>query len=140
MSDGKFEKVTQSEKTLYGPRKLILCGFAARMQVNFDKILAHIGLPDLGLLWVNEDRIEEPLGEIMELPSGTGAGVDSTLPRTIVVAGISEKDLHNLMNTCRASGMQQALWAVLTPVSEKWPLRQLIAELESERAALSKGT
>ncbi len=138
MSEGKFEKVTRSEKALYGPRKLILCGFAAGMQANFLKILEFTGLQDLDLVWVAEDRADDEIGTIMELPAETGANTDSALPRAIVVAGIRENDLHSLMNTCRASGMQKALWAVLTPASEKWTLRQLLAELEAERTALQE--
>ena len=138
MSDGTFEKVSRSDKTLYGPRKLILCGFAAGMQANFLKILAFTGLQDLDLVWAAEDRADDEIGQLMELPAGTGADTDSALPRAIIVAGISENDLHNLMNTCRASGMQTALWAVLTPASEKWALRRLLAELEAERTALQK--
>ena len=138
MSDGGFEKVTRSEKTLYGPRKLILCGFAAGMQANIHKILEYINLKDLGLIWATEDQADDEIRQIVQLPSGSGSGTDSALPRTIVVAGVTENDLHNFMNTCRASGMQAALWAVLTPASEKWTLRQLIAELDTERAALAQ--
>ena len=136
MSDGKFEKVTRSEKTLYGPRKLILCGFPAGMQANFTKVLAFAGLQGLDVVWATEDRADAAIGHLLEQPADTGAETDSTLPRAIIVAGISENELHTLMNTCRASGMQPALWAVLTPVSEKWPLGQLLAELEAERNAL----
>jgi hypothetical protein len=39
---------------------------------------------------------------------------------------------------CKESGMTQALWACLTPVSESWPLRQLLAELAREREAMQK--
>ena len=138
MTDGKFEKVTRSEKTLYGPRRLILCGFAAGLQDTFFKILEYSKLPDIDLVWAGEAQADEKIGQIMELPNGTGADIDSTLPRAIVVAGISENDLHNLMNTCQASGMQPPLWAVLTPVSETWPLGELITELAAERDALAK--
>ncbi len=138
MSEGKFEKVTQTEKPLYGPRKLILCGFAADVQGKFRKVLKYAGLPGLAAIWAAESRADDEIGQLLALPDGTGTGTDSTLSRTIVVAGINEKELHNLMNTCRAGGMQQALWAVVTPVSEKWPLRQLIAELKAERKALHK--
>ena len=138
MSDGKFEKVSRSDKTLYGPRKLVLCGFAAGMRANFSKILEFIGLQNLDLVWAAEDRADDEIGRIMALPAGTGSGTDSALPRAIVVAGISENDLHALMNTCRASGMKPALWAVLTPASEKWSLRQLLTELAAERTALQE--
>ena len=140
MSDGKFEKVTRSEKPLYGPRKLILCGFAAGLQDKFLKVLEVAGLQGLAAVWAAENMADDKIGQLIELPNGTGTGTDSSLPRTIVVAGISESELHSLMNTCRASGMQQPLWAVLTPVSEKWALRQLIVELESERKALGQKT
>jgi len=138
MSEGKFEKLTQSDKALYGPRKLILCGFAAGTQVHFSKVLAYAGLPELPLIWAAEALADDEIGQIMALPADTGADTDSALPRAIIVGGITENELHNLMNTCRASGMQSALWAVLTPASEKWTLRQLITELAAERTALSK--
>ncbi len=138
MRDGKFEKVTRSEKTLYGPRKLILCGFAAGLQAKFLKVLEFSGLLDLDVVWAADNRADERIGRLLELPANTGTDTDSALPRAIVVAGISENDLHNLMNTCRASGMQPALWAVLTPASETWTLGQLLSELEAERIALDK--
>jgi hypothetical protein len=34
--------------------------------------------------------------------------------------------------------MQSALWAVLTPISEKWSAQQLLDELAREREALRK--
>lgn len=136
MSDGTFDKVTQSDKPLYGPRKLLLCGFAAAMQANFAKVLEFTGLAGLDVVWMAADQADDEIGQLMELAPDTGTGTDSNLPRAIVVAGISENELHDLMNTCRASGMKSALWAVLTPVSEKWTLRQLLAELEAERTAL----
>ena len=138
MSDGKFEKVTQSDKPLYGPRKLIVCGFAAALQGQFHKVLAFAGLQGLAPVWATGDQADLEIRQLVELPDGTGAGSDSNLPRAIIVAGISENELHTLMNTCRASGMQPPLWAVLTPVSETWTLRQLVAELRAERDALEK--
>jgi len=34
MTDGEFQKVSRTDKPLYGPRKLLLCGFAADAQSN----------------------------------------------------------------------------------------------------------
>jgi len=110
------------------------------MQANFAKVLGFTGLADLDVVWVAADQADDEIGQLMELAPATGTGTDSNLPRAIVVASISENELHNLMNTCRASGMKSALWAVLTPVSEKWTLRQLLAELEAERTALQDKT
>jgi hypothetical protein len=42
------------------------------------------------------------------------------------------------MNTCKQTGMRPPLWAVLTPVSEKWKVGQLLSELAREREKLRK--
>ena len=40
------------------------------------------------------------------------------------------------MAVCRNAGMRQALWATLTPMSETWMLKDLLAELSAEKEAL----
>jgi len=55
-----FEKVTRSERLLYGPRKLLLCGFAAEGQKNS------------ALFWRWSSR------RYTEGLAGHGAGVDSS--------------------------------------------------------------
>ena len=81
---------------------------------------------------------KETTTQIPALPPGAGRGESSTLPRAIIVAGITERQLQTLMAVCRKTGMKQALWATLTPTSETWLLKQLLAELTAERKALHK--
>jgi hypothetical protein len=133
-----FEKVTRSEKILYGPRKLLLCGFGAEAQKKFDALLGMAGLSEVPKVWVATGQGAAPLSDLLELADGSGAGLPSALPRAVIVAGITEAQLIGLMSVCRKSGMQPALWAVLTPVSEKWTVEQLLAELAREREALQK--
>lgn len=133
-----FEKVTRSEKILYGPRKLLLCGFGAESQKKFETILGLVGLSDVPKVWVTPQQGAAPLAELLELVADSGAGASSNLPRAVIVAGITEAQLIGLMTVCKKSGMQQAFWAVLTPVSEKWTVEQLLAELAREREALQK--
>jgi hypothetical protein len=122
MTDAEFQKVTQSDNLLYGPRKLLLCGFAADVQAKFNELLRMIGLSELPLVWVTEDQADIHVGELVQLEDGTGAGTSSLLPRAIIMSGITQKELHLLMSGCRKSGMQQPLWATLTPSSETWLL------------------
>jgi hypothetical protein len=42
------------------------------------------------------------------------------------------------MAGCRESGMQQPLWATLTPTSESWPIQNLLKELAAEHRAMQK--
>ena len=138
MADATFEKVTISDKPLYGPEKLILCGFSAAVQPKFEAVLGMAGLQKVPLVWAQDKQLETRLSELAVLPSGAGRGESSTLPRAIIVAGITERQLQTLMAVCRKTGMQQALWATLTPTSETWLLKDLLAELAAEREALQK--
>lgn len=139
MTDGTFEKVQHSDSRMYGPPKLLLCGFSTPAQPKFMAVLKMVGLQDVAVVWVNEENQKMTLSGLLGLPNDTGVGTGSALPRAIIVSGIKEKQLHGLMNMCRKTGMQKTLWAALTPTSETWPLAQLLTELEAERLALSKG-
>ena len=133
-----FEKVSRSDKLLYGPRKLLLCGFGAEARKKLNAALGMAGLADVPRVWVTTEQGPTALAELLELADGSGAEAASALPRAVIVAGITEGQLISLMTICKKSGMQPALWAVLTPISEKWPLDRLLAELVREREALQK--
>ena len=138
MSDAEFQKVTQSEEILYGPRKLLLCGFAADVQSKFNELLNMIGITELPLVWVTEDQADTRVGDLIQLEDGSGIGASSALPRAIIMSGITQKELHTLMSGCRQSGMQQPLWATLTPTSETWPISDLLKELAAEHRAMQQ--
>jgi hypothetical protein len=137
MTDGEFQKVSQSDRPLHGPRKLLLCGFAVGEQPEFSALLDAIGLPALPLVWVTEDQAGLSVGELARLDSGSGAGLSSGLPRAVIMSGITQNELHLLMSGCRRAGMKPALWATLTPISETWPLQNLLQELAAEHKAMA---
>jgi len=97
-----------------------------------------VGLADVPRVWVATQQGSMSLASLLELVDGSGAEAASALPRAVIVAGITEAQLISLMTVCKKSGMQAALWAVLTPASEKWSVNQLLAELAREREALQK--
>ena len=138
MDDGTFAKVSDSsEKLLYGPRKMLLCGFSSQAQDKMGAFLEMIGMADIDRVWASPGDGEKSVGELMGLSNDTGRGSDSDLPRAIVMAGITEKELHLLVDSCRRAGMRKALFATLTPVSENWSLGNLLNELGREREALA---
>ena len=136
MTQAKFEKITRSDAPMYGPRKMVLCGFPIAGHVKFKSVLEKSGLAGVPLVWASEEQKSRKLSELTALPDGTGCETASHLPRAVIVAGLTQNELHALMTACRQSGMQQALWAVLTPTSETWTLHALLSELEAERAAI----
>jgi hypothetical protein len=138
MVDATFEKLNQSDTPMYGPRKILLCGFPGAGQDKLKAVVELAGLSGISLVWVADVQKSLPLSELMALPDGMGWGVASDLPRAVIVAGITQNELHALMGKCRRSGMQQSLWAVLTPTSETWTLDALLKELQSEREAFQR--
>ena len=138
MTDAKFEKVSPNDKPLYGPRKLLLCGFSQAVQPNFSKLLELLGLSDIPKVWVAEDRAGIPVGELIQLEDSTGWGVSSELPRAIIMAGITQSEMHGLMSGCRQAKMKPPLWATLTPTSETWTILSLLNELAAEHKAMQQ--
>uniref|UniRef100_A0A7C4RU82 DUF3783 domain-containing protein n=1 Tax=Desulfatirhabdium butyrativorans TaxID=340467 RepID=A0A7C4RU82_9BACT len=90
------------------------------------------------LVWAAAEDAAAVVGELFHRADGHGAGVGSALPRAIIVAGITEKELLALMHVCKKSGMKTALWATLTPTSETWTLKTLLEELSAERRQLDR--
>jgi hypothetical protein len=131
-----FEKLTDSDSPMYGPRGLLLCGFAVPAQPKFAVVLRHAGLQDLPLIWAGAAEALQTIATLLDLPAGSGAGCESALPRAVIASGLTAIELRRLMDACRLSGMQPALWAALTPISESWALGQLLTELAAERDAL----
>jgi hypothetical protein len=140
MVDATFEKVTTSDKPLYGPRKLLLCGFPSAAQPKFETVLDMAALQKVKKIWVTDNQNAMALSTLLQLPDNSGASVSSNLPRAIIVSGISQNELINLMSVCKKAGMMSALWATLTPVSENWTIRKLLAELAAERKAMTRNS
>ena len=139
MNNATFTKVSKSDKVLYGPRKLLFCGFSSDIQPKFMTLLEMIGLSDIPKVWVKEDQRDVSVRELLELEDDTGEGLSSSLPRAIIMSGITQNELHQLMAGCRKSGMKRPLLATLTPISETWTIQNLLHELAAEHTAMQKG-
>jgi hypothetical protein len=133
-----FSRVTRTSQALYGPRKLLICGFTPEGQTLLDDVVATSTIRDLPLAYAATSDLEISLADILSRPAHTGRGEASRMPAAIIMAGITENELHLLMSSYRNAGLPNPLWATLTPTSEAWTLRQLLTELSAEREALEK--
>jgi hypothetical protein len=138
MAEAKFERIKPSDKPLYGPQKLLLCGFSTNAQSKFNAVLKMAGLSKVPKIWVSENQSHIVLSDLLKLADGEGEGESSQLPRAVIVSGILEKELFSLMGVCKKTGMKNTLWATLTPTSENWTIDQLLTELLSERQAMQR--
>jgi len=138
MSDGGFEKVSQSDEPMYGPRKLLICGFSVEIQPHVVKLLEVIKLSDIPRIWVTAEHAGTPISDVLALADNTGWGESSELPRAIIMCGLTQNELHRLMSASREAGMKPPLWATLTPTSETWSVQDLLKELAAEHQAMQQ--
>jgi hypothetical protein len=138
MSEGGFEKVSASDQPMYGPRKLLICGFSADIQPHVVKLLEILKLSEIPRIWVTEEHAGSLISDVLPLEDNTGWGVSSGLPRAIIMCGLTRNELHMLMSGSREAGMKPPLWATLTPTSETWAVQDLLKELAAEHHALQQ--
>jgi hypothetical protein len=138
MGEAKFERIKPSDKPLYGPQKLLLCGFKTAAQSKFKAALKMAGLSKIPKIWVSQKQSHTVLSDLLNLPDNEGEEKSSQLPRAVIVSGILEKELFSLMRVCKKTGMKHTLWATLTPTSENWTIHRLLTELLSEHEAMQR--
>jgi hypothetical protein len=138
MSEGTFSRVDPSGERMYGPRGVVVCGYPAGEHGPLIELLAKVCGSDLAVRFAGEAAAEETLADLLALPHRWGEGLESSLRRALVLSGLTRKELHTLMAAYRSSGLPGQLWAVLTPTSEGWALRDLLAELARESEAVAK--
>jgi len=138
MSDDGFAPVGDSEDALYGPPGVLASGFAAGEQATLRGVVER-ARPGVPVLFAGVEHGARTLGELLAGPDGTGGGIDSPLPRAVVLSGLTERQLRAVMAGYRAAGLPRPLWAALTPTSEHWSLAQLLEELAAEAAAFARG-
>ncbi|MDJ0720136.1 MAG: DUF3783 domain-containing protein [Desulfobacterales bacterium] len=132
-----FSRVARSANRLYGPRALLVCGFTPEGQTAILERIEAAEITPLSVVFATTEDLETELRELFARESGTGCDQPSRMPAAIIMAGISEAELHTLMERYRSAGLPWPLWATLTPTSETWTLRALLKELAAERAALA---
>lgn len=136
LSMGTMKKVGTSALPLYGPRATLICGFSSTEQKAVMKLIGDMGITDLPVIFATLADGTATLSDLLARPDQTGKESVSSLPRAIVLSGITEEELHRILSTYRASGLPRPLWATLTPASESWRLSALLSELEAERRAM----
>lgn len=133
-----FQKVQPTDRRMYGPRKLLVCGYPQSEHGSFLELVAGCGLRELPVVFVSEADADSTLQTLLAQPHGSGQDRDSTLRRAVIMSGLTERELHGLLGGYRQAGRPAQLWATLTPTSEGWSIQSLLDELDAERKAFQQ--
>lgn len=128
-----FQKVGESNKRLYGPRCLLVCGYAGDERERVKHVLCEKTFGRIPVVFSTEADRQTRVGEMVTRNHLSGEGQPCSLDRAVIMCGVTEKELHYIMAQYKASGLPRPLWATLTPTSETWTVEALVAELAQER-------
>jgi hypothetical protein len=138
MEQGEFQKVGKSEERMYGPLKVLVCGYPVQAQVPFLSLLEAAGLKEVPVIFVTKEDLQSSLSTLLDRSHKAGFGMDSEMTRAVIMSGFTHNDLHRLLSVYRENQLPEQLWATLTPVSEEWPVADLLEELSKEATAMKK--
>lgn len=138
MSEGSFEKIGESSENLYGPRAILVCGFIPSQQKKMMNFLKNLQITDVSLIFATDEDAEINLGQLMAYPNNSGLNENSSIDRAVVLSGVSEMELQQILSNYKKTGLPRPLWATLTPFSENWTLANLLEELNKERMEMEK--
>jgi hypothetical protein len=136
MNEGTFEKMERSEKRMYGPRGIVICGYPPAEHAPLAQALEQIGFGDRPFIFVTDGDSGKTLGEVLTLGDRWGMGQSSQMARAMIMSGFTQQEVHTIMSAYRKVGLPNQLWATLTPVSETWPIEKLLGELAAEAEAM----
>jgi hypothetical protein len=132
MNEGTFQKMAPSEKPMYGPKGLVICGFPPAEHAPLADALDQIGFNDRPYIFAVETDLAKTLKEVFSAEDRSGMGNPSTMHRGIIMSGFLQSEVHTLMTAFRQAKLPRQLWATVTPVSEHWTLAALLTELAEE--------
>ena len=135
---GTMRKVGQSSKRMFGPRRLLACGYPETQQQALLSLLKKSRLTSVPVIFATNSDIQRTLKEVLESDDRHGQGEASDMKRAVIMSGFTQKELHTLMASYRKSKLPTQHWATLTPVSESWVVTDLLDELEAEAEAIKK--
>ena len=133
-----FKKVGKSKNQMYGPRKIIVCGYPIAERNSILSLIQGLKSEDIPTVFATETNLNSTLKDIMTLIDKSGLGEPSNIKRAIIMSGLTQKELQKFMTAYRNAGLPPQLWASLTPTSETWPLKTLLDELSAEAEAFKK--
>ncbi|MFH1138465.1 MAG: DUF3783 domain-containing protein [Pseudomonadota bacterium] len=138
MTEDSRVKVGRSEEKMHGPRGLAVAGFSTEEQRLLLDLIEKTIAPPLPVIFVGPSQAGMTVLDVLGLPDRFGLLEQSSSPRTVLMSGLLETELRDLMSAFRSIGLPRPLWATLTPFSEKWTLRDLLTHLAEEAEAFQR--
>ncbi|MFU8780786.1 MAG: DUF3783 domain-containing protein [Kiritimatiellia bacterium] len=131
-----FRPIGDSAKKMHGHTAVLISGFSAAEQEALLQFFPEWGLNQVPLVNIAAETLSLTLAEATALPHQSNWAQTPQLPRAVIMSGLEERQLNNLMRGYREAGFERPLWASVTPTSQAWTVKYLLVELLKEREAM----
>lgn len=128
--------VGESKKVMYGPRCMLVCGFSLNEKKKLIKKLKKV--KKLPIVFTSQNDRQSLMKNMVLKTNHTGLDETCLLERSIILSGVTEKELHVAMSDYKKTKLPKPLWATLTPISENWTVEALVKELTNEHIHIDK--
>lgn len=135
-AENTFRPIGDSDQKMHGLSAVLVSGFSADEQKALRAVMNASGLQVIPAIYITAGTLNLTLAELAGLPTESNAGETTELPRALVLSGLTERQLHAMMDGYRESGLPRPLWASVTPTSSNWSIKYLLIELLKERDAM----
>ena len=132
MSHAKLKVVGESKKRMYGPRCMLVCGFSPDQRRAILNMIKNKKFKNMPVVFTSDATRHALVKDMLLKEDRNGLDGECLLERTIILSGITGKELHKAMSAYKKIKLPKPLWATLTPTSEKWTVEALVTELTDE--------
>ncbi len=107
---------------------------------NKEEILKIIAPLKIKLVTIESKDLTKNLGSLIGTLEDDAEEYQGIPPKEsfLIFCGVSEKHLNKVLSSLREKQIKIDFKAILTPTNEKWPMLDLLIELERERKEFEK--
>ncbi len=138
MADNTFKKVGSSNNRMYGPQKIVACGYAPEEHASLLAFLKAQGFEGFPVVFVPKPEEGKTLKEIISSPHLSGYQSAPGDRKALILSGFTENELRRLLSAYRTEKTARPLMATLTPTSNTWTVQTLLTELGREAEAMKR--
>ncbi len=133
-----MEKIERSDKRLFGEHHAVLAVGLKQEEKEALIEIAQEQLKNLKVIFGSKKDLNLKLKDIFAFEDKHGVDEEFSVPKTLIMSGFRESELLDFMKAIRKRIIEIKLLAVLTPTSNEWKLKELLAELIMEAKAMEK--
>lgn len=134
-----FQKINKDEiKAPEGRECILTYGFTGKDLQMLKAYCTMVGVRDI--IEIKQDTLDVKIQDILKDSIIKTEAEQGPKERAIVFNAFSGQKLNTFIGNFKSTGITQPLLATVTPTSIGWKFRDLVTELQRERAAIAKST